>query len=70
MLQFMKTPQLDRKDGCESVLWDTAYSVIFAGTEHSERIKFPCKEKRLHIRTLGGTRRKLRARYMIAESKI
>ena len=55
----MKIPQLDGGKGHESVLWDTACSSIFMRTEHTERMKFPCKEKRLCVRTLGGVQKEI-----------
>ena len=54
LLQVMKIPQWDGKIGHESVLWDTACSGMFVKMEHVNQMNFPCREKRLHVKTLGG----------------
>ena len=54
LLQVMKIPRLDEKNGCESVLWDTACSGMFVRTEHAKRMNFPFQERKLRMQTLGG----------------
>ena len=44
LLQVMKIPQLDSKDSCESVLWDTACTGVLVRTEHAKRMNFPYEE--------------------------
>ena len=58
----MKIPWLDRGIGYESVLWDTTCSGIFVRTEHTERMNFPSKEKRLRVSTLGGAKKEIDGR--------
>ena len=55
----MKVPWQDGKRVCVSVLWDTVCSGIFVRTEHAERMNFPCKERKLHVKTLGGEKKEI-----------
>ena len=62
LLQVMKIPQLDRDSGCKSVLWDTSCSSIFMTTEHAEVMNFPCQERKLCVRTLGGEEKEIKGK--------
>ena len=69
LLQVMKIPWLDGKDGYQPVLWDTACSGIFVRTKHAEMIGFPCQKKRLHVRTLGGDEKEIDSKIFACQIK-
>ena len=54
LLQVMKIPSYDGSLKYETALWDSACTGMFVRNEHAENMKFPCKEKRLRVLTLGG----------------
>ena len=54
LLQIMKIPSLDQSSPYETILWDTACSGLFVRNEHAFNMKFPFKERRLRVCTLGG----------------
>ena len=62
LLQVMKIPWLDKKDGCEFVLWDTACNGTFVRREHEERMNFLYRERKLCMRTLGGEEKDIEGR--------
>ena len=54
LLQLMKIPSVNPDLSHETVLWDSACSDIFVRHDHARAMKFPYKEKRLQVATLGG----------------